>query len=62
MESPEQVVFDYNGSSVIVDNSVNAHIWSEEDMLTENIYPIIYNGVETIGGKYIISKGIDTVR
>ena len=42
MELSEQVVFDSNGSSVIVDNSENSHIWSEEDMFTYNIEPIIY--------------------
>ena len=30
-------------------------------MLTKKIEPIIYNGVETIGGKYLIPKGIGTV-
>ena len=30
-------------------------------MFAENIEPIIYNGVATIGGKYIIPKGIATV-
>ena len=30
-------------------------------MFTENIYPIISNGVTTIGGKYIIPKGIGKV-
>ena len=44
-----------------MDNSSNAHIFSEEDILTDNIYPIIYNGVATIGGKDIITKGIGTV-
>ena len=41
-----------------MDNSSNAHIFSEEDILTDNIYPIIYNGVATIGGKDIIQKGV----
>ena len=30
-------------------------------MFTENIEPIISNGVETIGGKDIITEGISTV-
>ena len=30
-------------------------------MSTDNIYSIISNGVATIGGKYIIPKGIGTV-
>ena len=53
---PEQVLFDSDGSSVIVDNYANDHICSYEDIFAENIEPIIYNGVATIGGKYIISK------
>ena len=31
-------------------------------MLNEKIEPIISNGVETIGGKDLITKGIETVR
>ena len=61
MELSEQVIFDSSGSSLIVDNSSNAHIFSEEDMFTDKIEPIIYNGVETIGGDNIIPKGIVTV-
>ena len=34
---------------------------SEDDMLTDNIETIIYNGVGTISGKYRILKGIGTV-
>ena len=30
-------------------------------MFTDKIDPIIFNGMETIGGKYIIPKGIVTV-
>ena len=30
-------------------------------MLTEKIEPVIYNGVATIGGKYLIPKWIGTV-
>ena len=30
-------------------------------MFTDNIEPIIYIGVDTIGGKVIITKGIGTV-
>ena len=37
MESSEKVGFDSDGSSEKVDNSDNSHIWSEEDMLTDNI-------------------------
>ena len=62
MESSEQVVFDYDGSIVIVDNSTNAHIFSEEYMFINKIEPIISNGVANIGGKYLIPKGIGTVR
>ena len=43
-------------SSVIVDNSENAHIFSEEDMFTDKIEPIISNGVATIGGNDLIQK------
>ena len=60
MESSEQVVFYSDGSSVIVDNSENAHTCSEEDMFTDKIYPIISNRVATIGGTDIIPKGIGT--
>ena len=49
------------GSSVIVDNSANDNICSEEYMFTDKIDPIIYNGVSTIGGKYLITKKIFTV-
>ena len=58
---PRKIVFDSDGSSVIVDKYENSHICSEEDMLTDKIYPIIYIGVATIGGKYIIPKEIGTV-
>ena len=61
VEYSEHVEFDSNGSSVIVDKSANAHICPEEDMFTEKIEPIIFYGVATIGGKYLIPKGIDTV-
>ena len=30
-------------------------------MFTEKIEPTVYNGVETIGGTYLIPKGIGTV-
>ena len=62
MDSSEQFVFDSDVSAAIVDNSANVNIFSEEDMYTEKIDPIIYNGVEAIGGKYLIPKGIGTVR
>ena len=54
MGSSEQVRFDYYGLSVIFNNYANYHIFSEEDMFTDNIEPIIYNGVATIGVKDII--------
>ena len=57
----KKIGFEYDGSSVIVDNSSSAHILSEEDMFTENIEPIISNGAATIGGKYLIPKRIGTV-
>ena len=56
MECSEQV-----RSTVIVDNSDNAHIFSEEDMFTHKIYPVFSNGVATIGETNLIPKGIDTV-
>ena len=49
------------GSSVTVANSANDNICSEGDMFTDKIDPTIYNGVETIGGKYLIPRGIFTV-
>ena len=61
MESSEKVVFDSDGSSVIVDNSENDHILSEEYMFNEKIDAIISNGVETIGGNDLIPKGIGKV-
>ena len=57
MESSEKFGFGYDGSSVIFDNSDNAHMCSEEDM----IEPIISNGVANIGGKGLFPKGIGTV-
>ena len=62
MESPEQVGFDSYGSTVKFNNSYNANILPEEDMFNDKIDPIIYNGVENIGGKYLIPKGVVTVR
>ena len=62
VESSEQVGFDFDGSTVIVDNSSNEQNFSEEDMFNDKIEPIIYNVVATIGGKYIIPKRIGTVR
>ena len=55
------VWFYYDGSSVIVDNPASSHICSEEEMLTEKIYPIIYNGVANICEKYFIPKGVGAV-
>ena len=37
VKSSDQVIFDSDGSSVIVDKSANDHICSEEDMFTDNI-------------------------
>ena len=54
----EKIGFDSDGSTVIVDNSNNAHIFSQEYMLVDKIDPIIYNVVETICGKYLIPEGI----
>ena len=62
MEYSEQFGFDSDGSSVIVDNSDNSYIRSEEYIFNEKIEPIIYNGVSTIGVKDVIPKVIDTVR
>ena len=53
--------FDSYGSSVIVDNYANDNIFSEEDMFTDKIDPIISNGVSTIGRDDIIPKFICTV-
>ena len=61
MESLEQVGFDSDGSSVIFDNSENAHIFSEKYIFTDKKKTIIYNGVATICGKDLITKRIDTV-
>ena len=36
-------------------------LFSDEDMFTEKIEPITYNGVANIGGNDIITKGIGTV-
>ena len=55
---PPKKGFDSFGSSVIVDNTSNDNICSDEDMFTDKTEPIIYNGVATIGVKFIISKGI----
>ena len=60
LKSSEQVVFEYYGSSVIVDNSANYYIFSDKYMFTDKIEPIIYNGVESIGLIYVIPKGIGT--
>ena len=61
MESSEQVGFYSDGSSGIVDNSTSSHKLSEEDIFTDKIEPIIYNGVESIGGKDHIPKGVGSV-
>ena len=61
VEYPENIGFDSDGSTFIVDNSYNEQILSEEDLFTDKIDPTISKWMETIGGKYIISKGIGTV-
>ena len=61
VESSEQVVFDSGGSIVIVDISTNAHICLGGDIFNDNIEPIPYNVVATIGEKSLIPKGIGTV-
>ena len=61
VEYSEQVGFDSNGSSVIVDNSDNAQIYSEEDIFTGKLEPILHILVATIYVKVIIKKGIGTV-
>ena len=61
VEYSEQFGFDSDGSSVIVDNSDNSYIRSEEYIFNDKIEPIISNGVATIGGNNLITKGIGTV-
>ena len=56
-----KIVFDSDGSTFIFDNYNNAHIFPEGEISTDNIYPIISNGVANIFGKYLIPKGIGTV-
>ena len=60
-ESSEGVVFDSDGSIVTVDNSANAHIFSEEEMLTNKIEPVVSIWVATIGISDIIEEEIGTV-
>ena len=62
LESSEKVGFYYDGSSFIVGNSKNAHMWSVEDIFTDKTEPIIYKVVATIGRKDSITKGFGTVR
>ena len=61
MKSSEQVVFESYWSQLAVDNYANAHICSDEDILTDKIGSIISNGVGIIGGKDFIQKLIGTV-
>ena len=49
-----KIGFESDGSSVIVDNSANSHILSEEYMFTDKIDPIISNGMTIICRKYLI--------
>ena len=58
VEYSEQVGFDSDGSTFIADNSSNAQILSEEDMFIDEIDLIISNVLASIGGKYLIPKGI----
>ena len=58
MESLEHIVFDFDVSAVKMDNYTNTYICLEEDMFTYNIEPIICNGVEIIGGKILLQKGL----
>ena len=58
---PERNVFYSYVLSFIVDNSENDHICSAEEIFTDKIYHIIYNGVATIGRNYLIPKVIVTV-
>ena len=53
----EHIGFDSDGSTVIVDNSENSHVYSEEYMLLENIDPIIYIGVANKDGNILLQKG-----
>ena len=61
MESSEQVGFDSDSSSVIVDNSANDHRCSEEYIFTVKTEPILSNGVGTIDERDLIPKLIGTV-
>ena len=55
VESSEQILFYSDGSAFIADNSANAQICSEE-VFSDKIDHIIFNGVENIVGKGIITK------
>ena len=59
MESSEKNGFDSNESTVIVDNSDNSHIRSEEDMFSENIAHTIFNLVATMGVNILFQKGLE---
>ena len=61
MESSEKIGFDYDGSSLIFDNSENAHMCSEEEMFTDNIDLILSNGESTIVGNDFITKVVVVV-
>ena len=61
VESSEQILFYSDGSAFIADNSANAQIFSEE-VFSDKIDHIIFNGVENIVGKGIITKNIGTGR
>ena len=62
MEYSEQIGFDSDSSTVVFDISANAHIFSEEDMITHKIEPIISNGLATIGGTDILARTILMMR
>ena len=62
VESTEHIGFDFGGSTVRVDKYSNVKKCSEKYIFTDKIEPISSNGVETIGGKDVITKEIFTIR
>ena len=56
MESPENFGFESDGYSAIVDHYANAHILSEEEIITDKIDPIISNLVTTVVEKILLEK------
>ena len=58
-----KVHFDPDGTSVIVDNSANAHIVNDKSLFVSDIKPMDPStGVATIGGKDHRPEGIGTIR